>query len=113
MDKDRVLALVKEWIKNDQEMRILRKEEKRRRQENAQLSENILSVMKEHDITCFETKGGTLVHKTRRSKRPLTQKELLSAALVFFDGDVERAQALSSLLLESRRVVVSESIELK
>ena len=49
---------IREWVKLDNEIRALKKEEKARQTEKKQLNENLIEIMKSNEIDCVDIKVG-------------------------------------------------------
>jgi hypothetical protein len=110
MNKGEVMGVVKEWVKNDQEMRLLQQQQRIKRAENKRLSEILVSVMREHQIDCFDIKDGTIMYKRRNVKKPITKKQLFSILSEYFQDTPQKAAEVNDFILERQQVDVKESI---
>jgi Family of unknown function (DUF5760) len=113
MEKEELISIVKEWVKNDAEIRTLQKEQMKRKQENKQLSLKLMEIMKTNEIDCFDMKDGKLMYKKRNVRKPLTKTILLKVLSTYFNEDQEKAISLNNYILENREVTVKESIQFK
>ena len=92
MEKERLVENVKTWIDLDNEIKLLQKEIKQRRQKKKELTNDLVSVMKNNEIDCFDTKSCKLIYtKLKFSQDIEFQKSILLKGNPFF-RDYERSQ---------------------
>jgi len=61
MDKKQLLIKkVRDWVKLDNEIRALQKEQTSRKKEKKELSNGLMEIMKDNEIDCFDLKDGQL-----------------------------------------------------
>lgn len=108
--KDILVQNIKEWVKLDNEIRSLKKEESIRKNEKKKLNENIMHIMKENEIDCIDTKDGQICYNQKNVKKPITKKYLLEILSKYFNGDSDKAAHANEYILENREEVVKESI---
>lgn len=115
LKKDQVVNDIKEWIKYDNEIRQLQREIKSRKDIQTKLSKNILNVMKNNEIDCFDLNDGKLVYTETKSKGSLNKKYLISCIGKYFSDieDKEIANNLTEYILENRETKIKESIKRK
>jgi len=113
MDKDKLIENVRSWITIDNEIKQLQKMAKEKRKEKKALTENLVHVMKEHDIQCFDISDGKLMYTQNKVKAPLSKKHLLKSLAEFFQNDPEKVGALSKHILDTRDEKVRENIKRK
>jgi hypothetical protein len=105
---------IKEWIKCDNEIRILQKELNIRKREKKIFEGDILTAMKSNQIDCFQVKdGGSIHYKKQFIKKPISQTFLLKLLVEYYNGDEEKASVLQQFLKNNREEVVKENILLK
>ena len=56
-DKEGTVQLVRDWVKQDNEIRLLQKEVQKRKKDQAELSRVLMEVMKSTDTGCYELKN--------------------------------------------------------
>ena len=112
MEKEQLVAILKDWVKHDSEIRVLQREISQRRKENKLLSTRLLEIMKRNQIDVFDIKDGKITYKKANVKRPISNKSLLELLTKYFDGDTDKVDDLSNFIVENREVVVKESIKL-
>ena len=59
--KNSLVNAIKIWVKKDNEIRQLKKEERIRKKEQKEISETLMAIMKENQIDEFDLKDGKLV----------------------------------------------------
>lgn len=108
--KDELIRTIKQWLKTDNEIQLLKKEIKERKTKNDNLSKLLIETMKTHDINRFDIKSGEkLLYKKQNTKKPLNKKKLLEL-ITQFHGDEAVGAELSNFLYENREEVVKERI---
>lgn len=111
--KEELIDNIKEWIQIDNEIKMLQKEMKERRNRKKELSESLLHIMKDNEIDCFDINDGKLLYSQTKVRSSLSKKHLVSCLLQYFDNDKEQALELSQHILNSRQIKVKESIKRK
>jgi hypothetical protein len=104
------VKIVREWVKLDNETKALQKEVNTRKKEKAELSKQLINVMKHTQTECFELKNGVLLYTTKSVKKPITKKVLLDILGKYYDGDYMKASEVNDFILSNREEVVRESI---
>jgi len=108
--KEQLVNIIKEWVKFDNEIRKLQTEVLSRKKEKAKMSAELISVMKQNEIDCFDLKDGQLLYTTKNVKKPITKKVLLNILSKYYNGDYMKASQLNDFILSNREEVVQESI---
>lgn len=109
--KDQLINHVKRWINTDEEIRVLQKQIKDRKLQQKELSTQLMEVMKNNDIDCFDLSDGKLVYTTNKVKQTINKKLLLTALSKFHkDEDVEK---ITNHIMESRAEKIRENIKRK
>jgi hypothetical protein len=110
MDKQLLKTQIKEWVKLDDEISVLKDKIKELNKNKKKITENLLHVMKDQDIDAFDLNNeGKLIRQVRKSKSPLTKKFIMSSLVTYFKDD-EKAKEASTFILDSRVLKVNESI---
>ena len=105
-----IKEVVKNWVKLDNEIKTLQKESQSRKKEKAELSKQLIHIMKATDTECFEMKNGVLLYTTKNVKKPITKKILLELLSKYYNGDFMKANEVNDFILSNREEVVQESI---
>jgi hypothetical protein len=111
--KEELILNIKEWIKIDNELTKLKTEVKNRTNKKKQITENLVKVMKNNSIDCFDINGGALIYKQKKTKKPISGKFLLSQLQKYYADQPETANALTKHLLENREETIKEEIKRK
>lgn len=110
--KDQLVESIKEWLSLDEEMKLLRREMKDRQNRQKILTNNLVEVMKSHEIEAFDINEGKLLYSKRKTKQPLSNKLLLTSLQNLYE-DSSEAQKVMQHILESREDKFKEIIRRK
>ena len=112
--KDEVVNLIKKWLKYDNELKVLQKEAKKRREEKAKITTELVEIMKTNDIDSFDIKDGKIQKTQRNVKAPLSKTHLMESLSKYFKNDPSfQSEELGNFILETRKVSVKEEIRHK
>jgi len=109
-ERQSTVHLVREWVKQDNELRKLQKEVNMRKKEKATLSKALMEIMKATDTGCYELKNGVLMYTVKNVKKPMTQKMLMDVLKKYYGGDAMKAAHLNEFILSHREEVVQEKL---
>ena len=112
-DREKLINDVGRWIKIDEDMKEYRKEMKNLRKEKKEITNNLVNVMKENQIDCFDVKNGKLIYTKKKVKAPLSKKHLLLSLSNYFKNNKELIDELGEFILNSREEKVKENIRRK
>lgn len=110
MDKDKLVKLIRDWVKNDTEIRELQKEQNVRRIENKRLSLELIEIMHVNQIDCFDILNGKIMYSKKNVKKPISKKNLLDILSRYYEEDIEKASSLNSYIFDNRENTVKETI---
>ena len=111
--KDDVVNCIKQWMSVDKELKILQKEIKIRREQKKQAASQLVTIMKENEIDCFDISDGKIIHTQNRSRAPLSKQHLLKSLSDYFsDTDID-IESLSKSLLNSQAIKTKDDIRHK
>ena len=108
--KDVLIKNIKEWMKNDNQIRLLNHEIKEKKKQNQAISNFLIEIMKKNEIDRFDISDGKIVYSKKNSKKPISQKLLLELITKFYDDDQETAQELTSYISSNREITTKETI---
>lgn len=108
--KDLLIKNVRNWVKLDNEIRALKKEENNRKKEKKDINNRLIELMRDAEIDCIDIKDGQLCYSKKNVKKPITKKVLLNILSKYFEGDVERAENANQFILDNREEVTKETI---
>jgi hypothetical protein len=111
--KEQLVNNIKEWIKIDTEIAELKGQIRDKNNKKKGLTENLVTVMKNNKIDCFDINGGALVYKTNKVKKPINGKSLLLALQSYYKTDPNVAEDLTKYIMDNRQEQVKETIKRK
>jgi len=111
--KDELILNIKEWIKMDNEITKLKTEVKDKTNKKKELTESLVSIMKNNSIDCFDINGGALVYKKRKTKKTISGKFLLAQLEEYYKEQPEIAKEITKKVLDNRVEVIKEEIKRK
>lgn len=110
MEKDDLVRIIKEWVKNDNEIRTLQIETNKRKTEKKNITARLIEIMKNNNIDCFDINDGQILYKKKTVKKPITKTILLNILSNYYEGNTEKATELNSYIMDNRMESTSESI---
>jgi len=108
--KEELIGYIKEWIKIDNDIAKAKAEIKEKTLRKKTLTENLVIVMKNNSIDCFDINGGALIYKQKKTKKPITAKYLLAELQKFYKDKPDVATDLTKQLLDNRPETVKDEI---
>ena len=108
--KDQLISVIREWVKLDNEIRTIKKEEKTRKIAKDKLSAVLIETMKKNNLDEIDTNNGQLQYSKKTVKKPITKPVLLNLLSTYYQGDTEKATDVNNFILENREEVVKENI---
>ena len=111
--KEELINLIKSWIEKDNDIKKLQNLTKEKKNEKKQLTDELLNIMKEHEIECFDVKNGKLQYKTIKTKQTLNKKTLLDSLSKYFNDDPKLATEITEFVLDARGEKITETIKRK
>ena len=113
MNKTELVENIKSWMKVDNEIKQLRKDENDRKKKKDEISKKLIEIMNEHDIDEFNTKTGKLVYSKKTVKKPITKKALLEILTKYTEGNVNQAVEIHDFIDSNREEKIVEKISMK
>jgi hypothetical protein len=111
--KEELIANIKEWIKMDNDIAKLKMEIKNRTIKKKELTESLVSIMKNNAIDCFDINGGALVYKQKKTKKTISGKFLLAQLEEYYKEQPEVAKDITKRVLDNREEIVKDEIKRK
>lgn len=109
-NKNKLIENIKEWVKIDNELRELKKQEKDRKCKQKELSKSLIEIMKENSIDEFDINQGKIIYKKKNIKKPITKKNLLEILSKYYKGDFLLASNMNKYIMDNREEITVESI---
>jgi len=111
--KEDLVSYVRNWLEIEKEIKSMQKKMKEKRQEKKEITENLLEIMKQNEIDCFDITDGKLMYTKNKVKSSLSKKHLLASLAMYFKDDQEKAKDVTGFILNSRKVTIKENIRHK
>jgi hypothetical protein len=108
--KEYLIKTIKEWVRLDNDIRKLQKEEKQRKDDKKNISKVLMEIMKKNEIDVFDINDGQICYTKKNIKKPITQKILMNVLSDYFKGDMLKASELNEFIRDNREEVVQETI---
>lgn len=109
--KEHLVVKVKEWVSIEGDIKGKRAEIRELNNRKKGLTDELLNVMKQHQIDCFDIKGGSIIYKKSKTKKPINGKSLMLALGKFFDNDSRKAEEITKYIIENREETIKETIK--
>ena len=110
MEKEKLVQIIKDWVKLDNEMRTLQRELNIRKIEKKNTTNRVMEIMRSNNIDCFDMKDGQILYKKRNVKKPVTKLVLMEILSTYYEGDKVKATELNNYIMENRKIAVSETM---
>ena len=110
IDKQTLITIIRDWVKNDNEIRELKKQENIRKIANKTLTTKLIEIMRSNQLDCFDINDGCILYKKTNTKKPLSKKVMIQLLNDFYKDDTEKAKQVGEFLIENREEVVKERI---
>jgi hypothetical protein len=109
---------IKLWVEEDNSIKQLKKQIKIKNDTKKIVTLKLLSIMKTHDIDCFDIKDGSICYKKTKSKKQLNIKSLMSAINDYYKKNEiqisnDELGTFTKYIMNSREEVVKETIHHK
>lgn len=112
--KEQLVAVVKEWVTLENEIKTLQKHIKERRSRKKELTDALVDTMKSNEIDCFDISDGKILYSQSKVKASVSKKHLLSCLSQYFNkSNPEVAQELTAYILDTREVKLKDNIRFK
>jgi len=112
MDRARISATIKEWVRMDTEIADLRRQIKGLAMQKKTYADELVRLMKEFQIDEIDMTDGKIVRQTRRTKAPVNKKLLLASLAKYYKSETT-AKELSDYILSERLEKTSDCIKKK
>ncbi len=106
-----LIDVIREWVKIDNEIKYLKNEENKRKNQQKIISKNLMKIMSEYNIDEFDLKDGKIVYTKRNVKKPITKKILLDLLTTYYKNDIDKANEVNNFILDNREEKVVETIK--
>ena len=112
--KEELISYIKEWMQIEKSMKALQKEIKTNRERKKKLTENLVTIMKNNDLECFDINNGKLLYTKNKVKSTINKPYLLEALSKYFENDPNvQVDEVSKFIMENRVEKIKENIRCK
>lgn len=111
--KEELILNIKEWIKMDNEIAKLKLDIKNKTNKKKELTESLVSIMKNNSIDCFDINGGALVYKQKKTKKTISGKFLLAQLEEYYKEQPDIAKDIAKKVMDNRVEVFKDEIKRK
>ena len=111
--KEQLVTNIKSWIDIDNKIASLNKQARELKEQTKEITSELVNVMKNNEIDCFDVKDGKLIYSKTKTKAPLNKKNLMACLTPYFQNNSEMAQQLTEHIMNSREEKIKESIRRK
>jgi len=105
-ERTEIMETVRQWVKNDHDMNLLKKELTRRREIQRRLTAKLVEVMRENEM-----EEGDIRYVQETKKKTISKKGLIPILFRFYKGDTAKAAELTQYIYDNRETVVQEKIK--
>lgn len=106
--KEDIINSIKNWVRLDNEMRTLREELSKRRKDKEILSNKLIQTMKNDNIDSFDINTGKIECVKRKTKKPISKKNLLEILSKYYNGDSNKINELNNYILDNRETTLKD-----
>ena len=106
VEREFLIQMIREWVRNDHDMNLLKIELSRRRETQKSITAKLVEAMRENEM---EESDIRYVQETR--KKSISKKSLIPILFRFYKGDSTKAEELSQYIYDNRETVVQEKIK--
>jgi len=108
--KEQLIKTIKEWVRLDNEIRALQKEQAQRKNDKKRISAQLMDIMRTNEIDCFDINNGQICYSKKNVKKPITKAVLMNVLTKYFKNDSLKASELNEFILDNREETVKETI---
>ena len=111
--KEELIENIKKWVSYDSEIKNLQKTMKEIREKKKDLTKNLIDVMKNHEIDCFDINDGKLLYTKNKVKTPLNKNNLMIALEKYFENESVNVEDVTNFILDNREIKIRENLKKK
>ena len=112
--KELLITTIKEWVECERKIKEFQSQMKEFKDKKKILTATLVNVMKNNEIDCFDINNGKIVHRTAKTKAPVTRDYLCNVLADYFKDNPEiNCAEVGDAILENRPVKERHSIVMK
>jgi len=112
----KVVDIVRNWYTIENDIKTLSRELKEKRKIKKELSDQLVSIMKESEVDCYDITGGKILYRQNNVKSPISRQHLISSLTQLFTKNGASQQDIIGTvdhIMNSREVKVKDNITFK
>lgn len=114
ISKAELINLIRNWKQLDDEIKLIQKDIKEKKDKKKQITEQLVKIMRNNEIDCFDINNGKLLYTKSKLKSTINRPYLLEVMSKYFaDDDTVEIDKVTDFILENRNVKIKEGIRCK
>jgi len=93
---------IRKWVKLDNEMRTLKQEISNRKKIKDEITNSLITTMKQNDIDSVNINNGKIECTQRKTKKPISKKLLQNILSKYYKDDSNKANEVNEFILNNR-----------
>ena len=112
--KELLITTIKEWVDCERKIKEINLQAKEFKEKKKLLTKTLVEVMKNNEIDCFDINDGKIIHKTCKTKAPVSKEYLCNILHNYFkdNPDID-CDEVGKIILENRPTKERHSIVMK
>ena len=112
--KEVLVNTIKQWVIIDDNMKEMQRSLKEYREKKKKLTLELIDIMKDNEIDCFDITSGKILFCQNKVRCPLNKQSLLSSLEKYFKGQSGiETENLRDFILDSREIKIKENLRRK
>ena len=112
--KEILITTIKEWVECEKKIKEYNNEMKEIKNKKKILSKTLVDVMKNNDIDCFDINNGKILHRTSKTKAPVSKEYLSQILEKYFENNPNvDCDDVGNAILNNRPIKERHSIVMK
>ena len=112
--KEELVTHIKQWLQLENEIKLLQKEIKTRKDKRKELSGVLVNVMKENEIDCFDVSEGKILYTKNKKKSSISKQFLMETLKQYFSENPNiNSDDVGQFILDNRKIDIKENLRHK
>lgn len=112
--KELLITTIKEWVDCERKIKEINLQAKEFKEKKKLLTKTLVEVMKNNEIDCFDINDGKIIHKTSKTKAPVSKEYLSNILHDYFKNNPDiDCDEVGNIILDSRPIKERHSIVMK
>jgi hypothetical protein len=114
ISKTDLINLIRNWTQLDDELKIIQKNLKEKKNKKKQITEQLVAIMRNNEIDCFDINNGKLIYTQNKLKTSINKPYLLDIISKYFNDDSSiEIEKVTDYILNNRNIKIKEGIRCK